>query len=188
MNRITNLIAVCCIAVACGDPTIVDSLTTESELTEAQCTVAGGNGCLASFEACTSDAETCRAQLRACLPPRPPPRPHGDGGECHRGGPDGGRPPGGPGGPGRGGPGRHRRPPLTQACRDALDACLQAAPADPRTCFDGAKQCMRDEFEARCAEATAQCAGSQDETCARIVERCNVGINAIPIGTVCAAE
>ncbi|MFO0601328.1 MAG: hypothetical protein U0228_38825 [Myxococcaceae bacterium] len=105
-----------------------------------------------------------------------PPPPH-DGAGGPLGPPpdlDGGRPPHG----GRGGRGPHPDRAALQACRDGLDACLTANPAD-LTCIDTSRECVKAAFDAAfaaaCADATTRCANDTSEPCTRILARCADG-------------
>ncbi|MBK7857120.1 MAG: hypothetical protein IPJ65_00595 [Archangiaceae bacterium] len=189
------MLSLCTVLAACdGSSGLLDlTATTEAALTTAQCNYGDANGCFDTFNTCVAaegaDLAACNTALHACLPP-PPSR--GDGGMpggCNGGG---GRPghggPGGPGGHDGGPPGPHDHhggaPGLTRACHDALEACLAAAPADPRTCFDTEHQCVKDElaadFAARCDDALAECASVTSDACTAVTQRCADGVGAMP--------
>lgn len=181
MKQLGMMVGLCTLA-ACDGASLVDALgTSDSELQAAQCANVAQNDCFTTFEACTSDAATCEAALRACLPPPPA---HADGGQCHGGG---GRGDGGHAGPRPSGGGHHGggRPPLSETCRAALETCIDAAPAEASTCFDAARTCMQAEFQARCDEAAVSCEESTDDACTRILARCAAGVNTVPTGTSC---
>ena len=193
MTRTGMLLGICTLVAACdGSNQLVDTATAASELQSTQCSFGGANACFDTFNSCIAaegaDVQACNDALHSCLPP-PPARPDGGmAGGCP--GMGGGGGPRGPFGGGHGGPGRPggAPPPIpsaaASACHDALDACLAASPADPRTCFDTEHSCVGDalraEFQARCDLATAQCAGSTDAACAEITQRCADGVTAMP--------
>jgi hypothetical protein len=177
------LLAVC--LAGCNGTSTTDLATTESALTEAQCNFGAAGECRTAFEACiaaeNADQVACRDALHACLPP-PPPRPDLEGG-CHGGDGGGQRPPPPPGGGLFGDgqrPPRGDRPPPNPECRAALDACLAAAPEDPRTCFEAEHQCVRDaiqqNFQVRCDLAAAECEGVTSDLCTTVLARCAEGI------------
>lgn len=186
---------------ACGLSSTETVAQTADALEAAQCDLGAletaAAACRATYDACIAadgaDLAACRQALHDCLPPPPDRRPrgeHGDGGDCQRGEDGGQRPPPpldadggrpeahrGHGGPGRG---PHPEPAEVQACRDALDACLAADPADT-TCRETEHACVRAAFEAafqaKCDEATVRCANDTSDACTRILARCAEGVS-----------
>lgn len=204
MKNLPPLAAALCALSACSNST-TDTASLASALQVAQTDYcadrAAGDACRQTYDACVTTAagdatatQACVDALHACLPPPPHAGREGDG--CLGGMDDGGVRPGrgGPGGdgdhgPGERGPSAHRgagpQPDqaVVQACHDAEQACLTAAPADP-TCVETERQCVHDAFAAAfaaaCADAQTTCTDASTPECADILARCAAGIGAPP--------
>jgi hypothetical protein len=124
--------------------------------------------CLETFTTCLraegADQASCRQALYGCLPPPFPER----GGDDDRHG-------------GHGRPAVRPDSAEVQGCRDALDACLAAAPGEA-SCFEAERACMHAAFDAAFQTlcATVTCDAATDPDCERLVQRCTEGVAGRP--------
>ncbi len=189
-----------------GGEVATEAFETLAELEEAQAalgsTEEGSNECFDGFQACMEegDKETCKEELKGCLP-EPPEDPPGLADEEGAGadgatgpGPDGEKGPGpdgekGPGPDGEKGPGPDGekcgkgKAKLKQGigqCLEKLDSCLDTE-ATVKECVGKTKECVKktlgSHFAKHCEKAKAKCAteDAPADICEKMAEKCAEG-------------